>query len=97
MAFTTLVLFQVFNAFNCRSDEQSVFVGIWGNRWLWGAAILSVFLHGLVLYVPVLQIAFSTVALRGGDWLLAAGTASSVVWLSEGIKWAGRAKVARVA
>ncbi len=97
MAFTTLVLFQVFNAFNCRSDEQSVFVGILGNRWLWGAASLSVFLHGLVIYVPVLQIAFSTVALRGGDWLLAAGTASSVVWLSEGIKWAGRAKVARVA
>jgi magnesium-transporting ATPase (P-type) len=36
MAFTTLVLFQMFNAFNSRSDEQSAFVGLFRNHWLVG-------------------------------------------------------------
>lgn len=96
MAFTTLVLFQLFNAFNCRSDEYSVFVGLLDNRWLWGAAGLSLSLHALVIYVPFLQSAFSTVALTGGDWLLAAAVASSVIWASEVMKWASRAGVVRV-
>ena len=32
MAFTTLVLFQLFNVFNARSDEQSAFVGLFSNQ-----------------------------------------------------------------
>ena len=42
MAFTTLMLFQLFNLFNARSDEQSAFRGLFTNRWLWGAIALSV-------------------------------------------------------
>ena len=37
MAFTTLVLFQLFNVFNARSDERSAFAGFFRNRWLWAA------------------------------------------------------------
>ena len=36
MAFTTLMLFQLFNVFNARSDERSAFDGLFTNRWLWG-------------------------------------------------------------
>jgi Ca2+-transporting ATPase len=97
MAFTTLVLFQLFNAFNCRSDQDSVFAGVFNNRWLWGAVGLSLGLHGLVIYVPFLQAAFSTVALTGGDWLVAASVASSLLWVSEAMKWARRAGIVRVA
>jgi Cation transporting ATPase, C-terminus len=32
MAFTTLVLFQLFNVLNARSDEQSAFNGVFGER-----------------------------------------------------------------
>ena len=96
MAFTTLVFFQVFNAFNCRSDERSAFDGLFVNRWLWGATFASVALHVLVLYVPMLRTAFSTVPLSGGDWLLAAAVASSVLWVSEAMKWAKRAGLPRV-
>ena len=32
MAFTTLMLFQIFNVFNARSDDQSVFVHLFTNR-----------------------------------------------------------------
>ena len=83
MAFTMLVLFQLFNTFNARSDERSVFEGLFTNRWLWAALGLSVLLQVAVIYLPFLQQAFSTVALSAGDWLLCAAVASSVLWLRE--------------
>jgi Ca2+-transporting ATPase len=83
MAFTTLVLFQLFNAFNARSDDRSVLRGLFHNPWLWSAVALSLALHAAVIYTPLLQEAFSTVALSAGDWLLCAAVASSVLWLSE--------------
>jgi Ca2+-transporting ATPase len=83
MAFTTLMLFQVFNVVNARSDERSAFAGLFTNRWLWAAIGLSVALQVLVLYVPVLQQAFGTVGLSAGDWLRCVGVASSVLWLRE--------------
>ncbi len=83
MAFTTLVLFQLFNVFNARSDERSAFEGAFTNLWLWAAVALSLLLHAAVLYVPVLQEAFSTVGLSPGDWLFCAAAASSVLWVRE--------------
>ena len=83
MAFTTLVLFQLFNVFNARSDEQSAFRGLFHNPWLWGALGLSLALQGVVIYAPFLQKAFSTTSLSGSDWLLCTAVASSVVWLRE--------------
>ena len=83
MAFTTLMLFQVFNVFNARSDERSAFSGLFHNPWLWGALAISLLLHVAVVYVPVLQAAFSTTDLSGVDWLRCAAAASSVLWLRE--------------
>jgi hypothetical protein len=36
MAFTTLVIFQLFNVFNARSDDLGAFHGLFRNGWLWG-------------------------------------------------------------
>lgn len=83
MAFTTLMLFQVFNVLNARSDERSAFRGLFHNRWLWGALGLSILLQVAVVYVPFLQNAFSTVSLSLGDWVRCAVVASSVLWLRE--------------
>jgi Ca2+-transporting ATPase len=83
MAFTTLVFFSLFNVFNARSDERSAFVGMFSNRWLWGAVLLSLLLQAAVIYIPFLQHAFSTVNLSLGDWLCCTGVASSVLWLRE--------------
>jgi len=83
MAFTTLMLFQMFNLFNSRSDEQSAFIGLFRNRWLWLAVGMSVALQVAVVHVPVMQQAFSTVGLNADDWLLCAMVASSVLWLRE--------------
>jgi P-type Ca2+ transporter type 2C len=83
MAFTTLMLTQLFNTVNARSDERSAFAHLFANRWLWGAIALSVALQCLVLYVPVLRQAFGTVALSVADWLRCIAAASTVFWLRE--------------
>lgn len=83
MAFTTLMMFQLFNVLNARSDEHSAFHGLFRNRWLWAAIGLSLALHAAVVYAPPLQRAFSTTSLAPGDWLYCAGVASSVLWMRE--------------
>jgi Ca2+-transporting ATPase len=90
MAFTTLMLFQLFNVVNARSDEQSAFVHLFTNRWLWAALAMSLALQVLVLYIPALQQAFVTVALSAGDWLRCVVVASMVLWLREGSKLISR-------
>jgi P-type Ca2+ transporter type 2C len=80
---TTLMLFQIVNVVNARSDETSAFVGLFTNHWLWTAMALSVALQVTVVYVPVLQQAFGTVGLSAEDWLRCIAIASSVLWLRE--------------
>ena len=92
MTFTTLMLFQMFNVFNARSDTQSAFVHLFTNGRLWGAVVGSIVLQGLVVCVPFLQRAFGTVALSAGDWALCFAIASSVLWLREASKAITRAR-----
>jgi Ca2+-transporting ATPase len=86
MAFTTLMLFQVFNVVNARSDERSAFSRLFTNRWLWIAISASLALQVAVVHVAFLQRAFGTVALTPGDWLFCTAIASSVLWLREASK-----------
>ena len=90
MAFTTLMMFQLFNVFNCRSSWRSAFSGVLENKWLIGAVILSLLMHVLVLYVPDLQAAFHTVALSAFDWLIATAVAFTLLIFAELAKWALR-------
>ena len=91
MAFTTLMLFQMFNVINARSDDESAFHHLFTNRWLWAAVAGSIVLQLAAVYVPFLQQAFGTVALSAKDWLLCATVASSVLWLREVSKIVSRA------
>jgi Ca2+-transporting ATPase len=86
MAFTTLVLAQLVNVFNARSDFRSAFTHLFVNHWLWLAILASIALQAVVLYVPVMRRAFGTVALNPADWLRCALMASSVLWVSEAMK-----------
>jgi Ca2+-transporting ATPase len=83
MAFTTLMLFQMFSVLNARSDDESAFMRIFSNPWLWAGIGLSIMFQAAAIYIPVLQQAFSTVGLAGSDWLTCALVASSVLWLRE--------------
>jgi P-type Ca2+ transporter type 2C len=95
LAFTTLVFFQLFNAFNARFEARSAFHRLFANRWLWGAVLISVGLQVAVIHVPFLQRPFRTVPLDPGDWLLCVAVASSVLWATELRKLLGRARAAR--
>lgn len=86
LAFTTLVLFQLFNVFNARSDHERIGVDLFRNRWLWGAVLISLALQIAVVHLPVLQRAFQTASLSAGDWAICILVASSVVWIREGMK-----------
>jgi P-type Ca2+ transporter type 2C len=92
MAFTTLMMGQLFNVFNARSDERSAFQGLFENQWLWAAVAASLALQVAVVYAPFLQRAFSTVDLSARDWLRCATVASSVLWLCELSKLVRRAR-----
>jgi magnesium-transporting ATPase (P-type) len=86
VAFTTLVLAQLFNCFNARSDRVSAFHRPFTNPLLWGAVALSLALQVAVVQLPFLNRAFETAPLAFGDWLVCAGLASLVLWASEGKK-----------
>jgi len=83
MAFTTLVLAQLFNCFNARSDRVSAFHHLFTNRLLWGAIALSAALQVAVVQVPFMNDAFSTAPLGLDDWLICIGLASVVLWADE--------------
>lgn len=81
--FTTLVLAQLFNAFNSRSETTSAFHRPFVNRWLWAAVTLGLLAQVAVVEVPFLQAAFGTASLDGTHWLVCAAMASSVLWFDE--------------
>jgi calcium-translocating P-type ATPase len=86
MAFTTLVLAQLFNCLNARSDRTSAFRDLFTNPVLWGAIALSLVLQIAVVQLGFLNAAFDTTPLAMGDWLTCLGLASIVLWANEGRK-----------
>jgi Ca2+-transporting ATPase len=96
IAFTTLMLFQVFNVMNARSEDRSAFARPFSNAWLWAAIVGSIALQVLVIYTPLLQRAFGTVPLTLGDWGFATVVASSVLWMREVSKIITRLRNARL-
>ncbi|MEV7528336.1 cation-translocating P-type ATPase [Agrococcus sediminis] len=91
-AFTTLVLAQLCNALNARSETASALRGLLANRWLWAAIAFGVVTQVLVVHVPLLQAAFGTAPLSPGQWLLCLALASCVLWLDELRKLVVRAR-----
>jgi Ca2+-transporting ATPase len=79
MAFTTLMMFQLFDVYNCRSRRRSAFSGFFENRWLLAAVALSLGSHVLVIYVPFLQMAFHTVSLSVTDWIIATAVSATLL------------------
>jgi Ca2+-transporting ATPase len=81
--FTVLVFTSLFTCFTARSDATSAFVGLFANRWLWGAVCLSLMLQVAVVHLPFLNIAFGTAPLSLDQWLVCAVMASGVLIYGE--------------
>jgi len=70
VAFTTLVLFQLFAVVSSRSLFFSLKnLNMFTNMWLLLGIIGAVALQAIVIYVPFLQMVFGTVPLLAVDWL----------------------------
>ncbi len=84
LGFTTLAMFQIFNALNCRSRDKSVFqIGLFSNRYLIAAIAVSITLQMLATTLPFFQMALGTVALSLYDWATIFAVSSTVFLADE--------------
>ena len=84
LAFTTFVLFQVFNAFNARAEQSSAFNHhFFRNGWLWLSLVVTLALQVLVVHWAPAQTIFQTTDLTLSDWGLAVLVAASILVLDE--------------
>ena len=72
MAFMILALSQVVQSFNMRSEHSIFKIGVFSNKKLNGAALISILLVAVVLFTP-LRVAFGLVLLPGKLYFIAAG------------------------
>lgn len=70
MFFLTLIFARLFNAFNCRSLDQSVFqMKFFANKALLVAGMLSLLMSLAVIYIEPLRIPFHTSLLTPQEWV----------------------------
>ncbi|MBK8173260.1 MAG: cation-transporting P-type ATPase [Sandaracinaceae bacterium] len=87
MAFTLLAISPLFHAFNCRSARSSIVrVGLFSNRYLWGAVLLSASIHLITIFVPPLRPIFKTNLMSGTEWLIVLGLSFLPVPIFEVMK-----------
>jgi len=88
MVFTVLSISQMGHAMAIRSDWKSLFKqGIFGNKQLVFAVLITLGLQMAVIYIPFLQDIFRTQALTFNELLLCLGLSSIVFWAVEIEKW----------
>ncbi|MFH1409196.1 MAG: cation-translocating P-type ATPase [Nanoarchaeota archaeon] len=94
VAFTTLVLFQMFAVMSSRTLYSSLrHLNPFSNLWLFGAVVISLVIQVAVVHIPALQTIFGTVALAGIDWLKIIGISSLGFFMMEISKvFLGKAK-----
>jgi Ca2+-transporting ATPase len=85
-AFTTLVMLEMFNVLNSKSDCQSLgSTGVFNNHWLWLAIASSILIQVSVVQWAPYQL-FNTVPLTGADWLISVLLGSSTLLAGEVLK-----------
>ncbi|MFH1447580.1 MAG: HAD-IC family P-type ATPase [Candidatus Micrarchaeota archaeon] len=83
IAFTGFVVFQLFNALNCRSNKESLFSNFFRNKYLMLALLACAVLQVCIVYLEPLQKIFKTTAIGFGDWILIILVAGSVLVVEE--------------
>lgn len=87
LAFTTFVLFQVFNVFNARAETGSAFNHqFFTNARLWVALATVLGLQTVAVHWGPAQEVFDTTALSILDWCMAFAVAASILMLEEARK-----------
>jgi P-type Ca2+ transporter type 2C len=83
LAFTVIIMFQMFYALSCRSEKSFFSVGLFSNRYLLLAIAVSVLMQILVIYLPVFQNIFKTTPLDLIDWIKILAISSTAFIIPE--------------
>ena len=86
MAFLTMSMAEIFHSLNMRSQRQSIFTLSTQNKFLYGAAILSLLATTVVCEVPFLAQAFDFEAVEWQEYLVAAALGVLVIPIVELVK-----------
>jgi len=79
MVFATFILFEMLNAFNCRSERLSLIrVGLLSNKWLILGVVGSLLLMIFAIQLPFTGRFFHTVPLTPVDWGIALATSTTI-------------------
>ena len=83
MAFTTIVMYQLFHVFNISAFDRSVFKAKIRNKWLFVAVGVSLLLQIIVVYAPGIQSAFHTEALSLYQWIVTFVVGATILLVME--------------
>ena len=83
MTFACLVLIQLCNAYNFRSDRRSVLRQPFANRWLNVAVAWELLLLAVILLWPALHAPFGNAPVVAADWVLVGAAAASILPVVE--------------
>ncbi len=87
MAFMTLGLMQLFNAFNVKSVYQSIFkIRPFANKYFNGAILFSLLSMAIVVFLPGLNDIFHVSDLNLGQWLIVLAASFSIILIVEVVK-----------
>jgi Ca2+-transporting ATPase len=93
VAVTTMVFFQFFQAWNSRSEIQSVFrINPMSNPFLFYSMIAAFLAQLSVIYVPALQWVFRTEPISTNEWIQILLVSATVIIAVEADKWMRRQK-----
>ena len=73
VAFTLFVIYQLFNAYNGKSNSDA------SSKYLYMGIILSFILQVLIIYLPQLQLIFRTTSIDLAEWILIMIVASTII------------------
>lgn len=73
VAFTLFVVYQLFNAYNCKANSES------SSKYLYLGIALSLILQILIIYIPQLQIIFKTTSIGLMDWIIIIVVAFTII------------------
>jgi Ca2+-transporting ATPase len=96
VAVTTMVFFQFFQAWNSRSELESIFkISPLSNPFLFYSMIAAFLAQLSVIYVPALQWVFRTEPITTDEWLRILIVSVTVIIVVETDKWARRKRYNR--
>ena len=93
IGFVVLAFSQDFHSYNCRSQTESLFkLGVFSNRYLVGATLVSMTLNGMAIYNPFFQRVLKTQPLLWSELALVVAVASMPLWVTEVVKAVTRSR-----